>query len=288
MVEIIGVRFQTSEKLYYFDPDGQATQKGLAVIVETSRGVENGTVKIANTMIREENVVYPLKKIIRIANAEDIDKIEADRKKADEAFPICEEKILKHKLNMKLVHVEYAFDDSKILFYFTADGRVDFRELVKDLATVFRTRIELRQIGVRDEAQMIGGLGICGRKFCCSTFLDNFETVTIKMAKEQSLSLNPSKISGNCGRLMCCLRYEYDAYEELLSITPKVGAYVMYEKEKFKVIDVNLLTGMLSIIPAKNSDVAPKSVNRTVVKLLKDSKIKVTKEELAELKALEG
>jgi cell fate regulator YaaT (PSP1 superfamily) len=223
MTEIIGVRFQNNGKTYYFSPSGQKMTVGQRVIVETARGIECGTVAIANRMVEEERIVAPLKPIIRIATEKDLAQLEENERREEEAFRICEEKIARHKLNMNLVDVEYTFDNNKILFYFTADGRIDFRELVKDLASVFRTRIELRQIGVRDEAKMLGGLGICGRPFCCSSFLSDFQPVSIKMAKEQGLSLNPTKISGTCGRLMCCLKYEQDAYEDLLKITPKNG-----------------------------------------------------------------
>jgi len=212
MTEVIGVRFKTKGKVYFFDPAGQKCQKGDHVIVETARGVEYGEVVSENNNVTGAQIVKPLRKLVRMANGEDIKRAAENRQKEAEAFEICEQKILEHRLNMKLVEAEYAFDDSKLLFYFTADGRVDFRNLVRDLAAVFRIRIELRQIGVRDEAKMLGGLGICGQPFCCSRFLDEFQPVSIKMAKEQGLSLNPVKISGTCGRLMCCLKYEQDAY----------------------------------------------------------------------------
>ena len=212
MAEIIGVRFKEVGKIYYFDPNGGSYREGEAVIVETARGTECGTVAIPNREVEQSRVVKPLKKVTRPATQEDLRRVEENRKKEEKAFRVAQEKIALCKLEMKLVEVEYAFDGSKILFYFTADGRVDFRELVKELAGVFRTRIELRQIGVRDEAKMLGGLGICGRPFCCASFLGEFQPVSIKMAKEQGLSLNPTKISGACGRLMCCLKYEQDAY----------------------------------------------------------------------------
>ena len=205
MAEVIGVRFKEVGKVYYFDPDGHNLKKGDKVIVETVRGIECGEVAMDNREINDEEIVRPLKKLIRTATQKDIDQFTLNKKKEVEAFDICQKKILNHGLDMKLVDVEYTFDGGKILFYFTADGRVDFRELVKDLAGVFKTRIELRQIGVRDESKMLGGLGICGRPFCCSSFLGEFQPVSIKMAKEQGLSLNPTKISGACGRLMCCL-----------------------------------------------------------------------------------
>ncbi len=208
MVEVIGVRFRDVGKVYYFDPGDLKMKKGDRAIVETARGIECGEVAMANREVEDANVVFPLKKVIRIATPEDLRRVAENEKKQKEAFSICEKKIAEHKLDMKLVDVEYTFDNNKILFYFTAEGRVDFRNLVKDLASVFRTRIELRQIGVRDEAKMLGGLGVCGKPFCCSTFLGEFQPVSIKMAKEQGLSLNPTKISGTCGRLMCCLKYE--------------------------------------------------------------------------------
>ena len=215
MAEVIGVRFKNVGKVYYFDPDGISMPVGTAVIVETSRGVECGEVALSNREVTDEGIVKPLKKVIRVATPEDLKHVEDNWAKEQQAFTICQQKIAAHKLEMKLVDVEYTFDNNKILFYFTADGRVDFRELVKDLASVFRTRIELRQIGVRDEAKMLGGLGICGKPFCCATFLGEFQPVSIKMAKEQGLSLNPTKISGTCGRLMCCLKYEQEAYVSL-------------------------------------------------------------------------
>lgn len=247
MVQIVGVRFKSVGKIYYFDPGDLTLEVGTSVIVETARGVEMGTVAIANRLVDESGVVQPLKKVVRAATKEDFKKIEDNEKKEAEAFVICAEKIKAHKLEMKLVDVEYTFDGSKVLFYFTADGRIDFRELVKDLASVFRTRIELRQIGVRDEAKMIGSYGICGRNLCCSQFLGDFAPVSIKMAKEQGLSLNPTKISGTCGRLMCCLKYEQEAYEDLLKVTPKQGAFVSTPDGKGTVVSVNLLKGKVKV-----------------------------------------
>ena len=250
MAVVIGVRFKEVGKIYYFDPDQKDYSLGELVIVETARGVECGTVAIANKEVADESIVKPLKKVVRSANKEDLRRMEENRQKEKRAYRICQEKINANKLEMKLVGVEYAFDNSKILFYFTADGRVDFRELVKDLASVFRTRIELRQIGVRDEAKMLGGLGICGKPFCCSSFLGEFQPVSIKMAKEQGLSLNPTKISGTCGRLMCCLKYEQPAYEELLRTTPKVGAVVNTPDGRGVVKEVSLQSsdeGVLSV-----------------------------------------
>ena len=287
MAEIIGVRFKNIGKVYYFAPDGIKAKVGESVIVETARGVECGEVAIANKEVSDDQIVQPLKKIIRKATESDFEQIKQNKEKEKEAFKVCEEKIAKHKLDMKLVSAEYTFDRNKILFYFTADGRVDFRELVKDLAGVFRTRIELRQIGVRDESKMLGGLGACGRPFCCSTFLGDFHPVSIKMAKEQGLSLNPTKISGSCGRLMCCLKYEQDAYEDLLKHTPKNGALVKTAEGKGTVVDVNLLTGMLKVRLDSNPDAAPKPFHRDAVKVIKDSSIKVNKDEQKALKELE-
>ena len=229
MKNIIGVRFKKLGKIYFFNPKGLKVRKGNKVIVETSQGEEYGEVMIPNRMVEDDKIVLPLKKVIRIANYKDHKHFEECRKKEKEAFDLCLEKIKEHNLDMTLTDVEYKFDNSKILFYFTADGRIDFRDLVKDLAAIYKTRIELRQIGVRDEVKRIGGNGVCGRELCCCSFLSDFETVSIKMAKEQNLSLNPSKISGNCGRLMCCLKYENDVYEEKLKNLPNIGAIVRTE-----------------------------------------------------------
>ncbi len=287
MATVIGVRFKNVGKMYYFDPGSAQLKKGDRVIVETARGVECGEVTMENREIADENIVQPLKKLIRLATKEDLARVEENRKREKSAFDICCKKIAAHKLEMKLVEVEYTFDNSKILFYFTADGRVDFRELVKDLAGVFRTRIELRQIGVRDESKMLGGIGICGRPFCCATFLGGFQPVSIKMAKEQGLSLNPVKISGACGRLMCCLKYEQEAYQDLLRSTPKVNALVMTPDGKGTVIDQNILTGMLTIQLDKAPDAAPKTFHMKEVKLLRDGRIQVNKKELEQLRSLE-
>jgi cell fate regulator YaaT (PSP1 superfamily) len=251
MVKIIGVRFNKSGKTYYFSPGDLEIKKGEGVIVETARGVEYGTAVLGEREVREEDIVAPLKEVIRIATEKDIEKAEENRNKEKEAFDICLDCISKRGLKMKLINVEYTFDNNKILFYFTADGRVDFRELVKDLAGIFRTRIELRQVGVRDEAKIVGGIGICGRVLCCNSFLDEFRPVSIKMAKDQSLSLNPSKISGICGRLMCCLKYEHEAYEELIRATPGPGTLVETEDGKGEIIDVNLLKGVVKVKPIK-------------------------------------
>ena len=287
MAEVIGVRFKEVGKIYYFDPDGQELKKGDRVIVETVRGVECGEVALENREISDEEIIKPLKKLIRKADEKDLRTLEENKMKEKNAFGICQKKIADHKLDMKLVDVEYTFDGGKVLFYFTADGRVDFRELVKDLAGVFRTRIELRQIGVRDESKMIGGLGICGRPFCCRSFLGDFQPVSIKMAKEQGLSLNPTKISGTCGRLMCCLKYEQNAYEYLLKITPKPGAIVETAEGAGTVVDFSLLTGTLKVKLHNNPDAMPKMFSRRDVKLVKDSRIKVDKAELEALKGIE-
>ena len=227
MATVIGVRFKKAGKVYYFDPDGIWPHPGDNVIVETARGVEFGEVVTGARTVSDQQIVTPLKKVIRVATEEDARKAEANEKREKEAFQICQERIARHKLDMKLVSVEYTFDNNKIIFYFTANGRVDFRDLVKDLASVFKIRIELRQIGVRDEAKMLGGLGSCGRQICCGAFLGDFQPVSIKMAKEQNLSLNPTKISGQCGRLMCCLKYEQDNYEAVLKRVPRVGKDVI-------------------------------------------------------------
>lgn len=287
MTEVIGVRFKDVGKIYYFSPKGQKIAVGEKVIVETARGVECGNVVIANFMAQDEEIVHPLKEIFRIATKEDLETLEKNLAKKNDIMRVFTEKIAEHKLNMKPIDVESTFDSGKIMFYFTAESRVDFRDLVKDLASIYRTRIELRQIGVRDEAKMLGGLGICGRRLCCSSFLGEFQPVSIKMAKEQSLSLNPTKISGTCGRLMCCLKYEQDSYEELLKITPKIGALVDTSEGRGIVTDVNLLTGELKVQLDKNKDAPPASFNRNDVKLLKDSRIKVNRDEIAALKSLE-
>lgn len=288
MAEIIGVRFKSVGKVYYFDPGKNRVEKGQRVIVETARGVECGEVAIPNREVPDKSIVKPLKSVIRVATKDDVRQVERNRKRESEAFDICLQKIEKHKLDMKLIDVEYTFDNNKILFYFTADGRVDFRELVKDLASVFRTRIELRQIGVRDEAKMLGGLGVCGMPFCCSSFLGEFQPVSIKMAKEQGLSLNPTKISGTCGRLMCCLKYEQEAYEDLLRVTPKVGALVETPDGRGRVVDNNILTGNLKVVMDAAPEAAPRNYNKKQVKLIRDAVIKVNSNEIKELSNLEG
>lgn len=287
MTEVIGIRFKEVGKIYYFDPNSTPLNVGDYVIVETARGIECGQVATANRFVDDSQIFHPLKKMVRKATDADLEKLKENKKKEKEAFEICEEKISFHNLNMKLVEVEYTLDNSKILFYFTADGRVDFRALVKDLASVFRTRIELRQIGVRDEAKMLGGIGVCGRPFCCSTFLGEFQPVSIKMAKEQGLSLSPVKISGTCGRLMCCLKYEQDAYTDLLKKTPKVGAIVNTPDGKGIVTEVNLITGMLKVSLDKSQSAVPSTYNVKDIKLIKDAQIRLDRSEIEQLKDLE-
>ena len=288
MAEVIGVRFKNTGKVYYFDPQGIQVEKGSMAIVETARGLECGEVALANREVADESIVQPLRRLIRLATPEDLKKVAENHIKEKKAFRACEKKIAERGLEMKLVDVEYTFDNSKILFYFTADGRVDFRELVKDLASVFRTRIELRQIGVRDEAKMLGGLGICGRPFCCSSFLGGFQPVSIKMAKEQGLSLNPVKISGTCGRLMCCLKYEQEAYSELLRITPPVGSLVSTPEGRGAVTEVNLLTGVLQVRLEGAAEGVVKPFRVKQVKVLRPGRGKrLSQEELDKLKALE-
>ena len=247
MVEIIGVRFKSGGKQYYFDPAGLEVQPGQGVIVETSRGLEYGECAQGNTQVEEETVVQPLRPLVRIATEEDEKTVEKNREKEAKAFQICQEKIAAHGLEMKLVEAEYSFEGNKVLFFFTAEGRVDFRALVKDLASTIHARIELRQIGVRDEAKMLGGLGICGRPFCCAQFLDEFQPVSIKMAKTQNLSLNPTKISGTCGRRMCCLKYEQEAYEDLVKHTPKQESFVETPDGAGTVSSVNLLRQQVQV-----------------------------------------
>lgn len=247
MITVVGVRFKKAGKIYYFDPDELDINKDDYVVVETARGIEFGHVTVGPKQVTEEEIVPPLKKVLRVAEEEDFTIHQNNKDKAHDAFGICQQKIDEHGLDMKLVDVEYTFDNNKVIFYFTADGRVDFRELVKDLAAIFKTRIELRQIGVRDEAKMIGGLGPCGKPVCCTTFLGEFEPVSIKMAKEQSLSLNPTKISGLCGRLMCCLKYEQEVYEKLLEKMPSVGTIVITPEGKGTIIDTYTLLEMVKV-----------------------------------------
>ena len=267
MTEVVGVRFKDEGKVYYFAPGAQLFAKGDAVIVETARGPEYGTVWVANRQVRDSEIIKPLKEVMRRATAEDTKHNQQNKTKEAEAFRICGEKIAQHGLDMKLVEAQYTFDNSKLLFYFTSAGRVDFRELVKDLASVFRTRIELRQIGIRDEAKLMGGLGACGRPLCCATFLSDFGQVSIKMAKEQNLSLNSSKISGVCGRLMCCLRYEHEAYVEEIKLTPPVDSVVKTPDGVGTVVETMPLRGLIKV-KLKDTDGAPITVHRDQVKVL--------------------
>ena len=290
MIKIIGVRFRNAGKIYYFDPKKLPVKKGDYVIVETARGIEYGSVADPRD-VTDDQVVQPLKPVIRIANADDHARAQRNKEKEKEAFRICLEKIHKHKLEMKLIDTEYTFDNNKVLFYFTADGRIDFRELVKDLASVFKTRIELRQIGVRDETKIVGGVGICGRELCCHTFLSEFAPVSIKMAKEQNLSLNPTKISGVCGRLMCCLKNEEDTYEYLNSRLPGIGDRVVADDGlKGEVQSVNVLRQLVKVIVDVQDE---KEIREYKVEQLKfkprrkKEKLNLNEKELKELKALE-
>lgn len=277
MTEIIGVKFKKEGRIYHFDPDGKVFHDSDRVVVETSKGIECGYVAGSNTKIPDEQIVTPLKKVIRLATESDLKCIEDNKAKAKKAFTFCEQKIAELKLDMKLIDVEVSFDSGKMLFYFTSDGRVDFRELVKVLASNFKTRIELRQIGVRDEAKLLGGLGICGQPFCCSRFLDAFQPVSIKMAKEQGLSLNPVKISGSCGRLMCCLKYEQDAYEYLNSLTPLAGSVVKTEQgDEGVVVDANVISGTLSVRLGEEGS-APQKIHRDNVTVVKNCRPKLGK-----------
>ena len=247
MIKVVGVRFKKAGKIYYFDPADMNIQKDTYVVVETARGIEFGECVIGIKKINENDIVSPLKSVLRIATNEDIEKHFKNKDKEKDAFDICLKKIQEHGLTMKLIDVEYTFDNNKVIFYFTADGRVDFRDLVKDLATIFKTRIELRQIGVRDEAKMLGGLGPCGRPMCCSSFLGDFASVSIKMAKEQNLSLNPTKISGICGRLMCCLNYEQSTYEDIRKRMPKVGSIVKTSEGTGEVFSNNIVKESIKV-----------------------------------------
>lgn len=290
MIKVVGIRFQRAGKIYYFDPLDYDLETAMHVIVETARGVEMGTVLIPPKEVEDDKVIQPLKPVIRVATDEDEKVMERNKEKEAEAYVICKEKIAKHGLEMKLVAAEYTFDNNKLLFYFTADGRIDFRELVKDLASVFRTRIELRQIGVRDETKMLGGIGICGRELCCKSYLTDFVPVSIKMAKEQNLSLNPTKISGVCGRLMCCLKNEQDTYEYLNSRLPSVGDYVTtLGGMKGEVQSINVLRQLVKVIVDNGEEKElieyPVDDLQFTPKRRKD--VKVTEEELKELEGLE-
>ena len=287
MKNIIGVRFKKLGKIYFFNPKNLKVKKGNKVIVETAQGDEYGEVVIPNRYVEDEKIIAPLKKVIRIANYKDHKQYEECRKKEKEAFNVCVKKIKEHNLDMTLTDVEYKFDNSKILFYFTADGRIDFRELVKDLAAIYKTRIELRQIGVRDEVKRIGGNGVCGRELCCCTFLSDFETVSIKMAKEQNLSLNPSKISGNCGRLMCCLKYENEVYEEKAKRLPKVGAIVKTEDGIGEVDSIETLKEQLRVKFKDGEVTTSKKYDAKDIVLIKDGEEKSEEVDDPELEELE-
>ena len=294
MKRIIGVRFKRLGKIYFFDPKWLEVKKGEKVVVETTQGEEIAEVVVPNRMIEEEKLTSPLKKVLRLASSRDLKHAEECRRKEKEAFELCNKKIKEHKLDMTLTDVEYKFDNSKILFYFTADGRVDFRDLVKDLAAIYKTRIELRQIGVRDEVKRIGGNGVCGRELCCCSFLSDFETVSIKMAKEQNISLNPSKISGNCGRLMCCLKYEQEVYEEKLKKLPNIGAIVKTPDGKGEVEGLETLKETVKvrikdgeIFKVKKYDVKDITVLKDVAKEQSDTEEREYQKELKELENLE-
>ena len=289
MIEVVGIRFKKAGKIYYFDPDGQDIAAGCFAIVETARGIEYGSVIKGNMQVPDEDVVLPLKKVIRVATDEDMVTARENKEKEKEAFDICLEKITKHELDMKLIDVEITFDHNKLIFYFTSDGRVDFRGLVKELAAIFRTRIELRQIGVRDEAKMLNGIGICGRPLCCSTFLGDFHPVSIKMAKEQSLSLNPTKISGICGRLMCCLKYEEEVYEELNKKLPNVGDIISTVDGTGEILSTNVLMQVVKAAVRKSENDAPTIGFYAVdeIKVIKRKK-KAKQESESELEKLLG
>ena len=288
MKRIIGVRFKRLGKIYFFDPKWLEVKKGENVVVETAQGEEIAEVVIPNRMIDEEKLANPLKKVLRLASTRDLKHAEDCRKKEKEAFELCNKKIKEHKLEMTLTDVEYKFDNSKILFYFTADGRIDFRDLVKDLAAVYKTRIELRQIGVRDEVKRIGGNGVCGRELCCCSFLNDFETVSIKMAKEQNISLNPSKISGNCGRLMCCLKYEQEAYEEKLKKLPNIGAIVKTADGNGEVDSIETLKEVVRVKIKDGDNYTFKKYKASDIEVIKDNKTeKIDKEEIEHKKELD-
>ena len=290
MKNIIGIRFKKLGKIYFFNPKGLKVKKGDKVIVETTQGEELAEVLIPNRYVEDEKIIAPLKKVVRIANNRDIKRYDECRKIEKEAFDICKQKIKEHKLNMTLTEVECKFDNSKVIFYFTADGRIDFRDLVKDLAAIYRTRIEMRQIGVRDEVRRIGGNGVCGRELCCCTFLSDFEAVSIKMAKEQNISLNPSKISGNCGRLMCCLKYENEVYEDKLKRLPNVGAIVKTEDGEGEVDGVETLKETLKVkFKTEDGDgYTYKRYDAKDIKVIKDvAKERIDEEELENKKELE-
>ncbi len=293
MKTIIGVRFRKPGKIYFFDPGNIKIESGQNVIVETSQGQEFGEVMIANREIPEAKLLAPLKKIIRVATDKDIQHEKENKEKEKEAFNICEKKIKEHKLGMNLTEVEYKFDNSKLIFFFTADGRIDFRDLVKDLAAIFHTRIELRQIGVRDEVRRLGGNGMCGRELCCCSFLRDFENVSIKMAKEQNYSLNPSKISGNCGRLMCCLKYEQEVYDEKLARLPKIGAIVKTPDGEGEIVGIETLRERVKVKFKDGDEAFFKRYEAGEIKVIKDAQSEekfeeeIDKEELKELEKIE-
>ena len=290
MKEIVGIRFKKLGKIYFFNPNGIKLEKGQGAIVETARGMELGEVAVSNRIVDDSKIVAPLKDVIRLATDEDKKIFEENEKKAEEAYKVCEKKIIEHGLDMKLVDVEYTFDNTKLLFYFTAEGRIDFRDLVKDLASIYRTRIELRQIGVRDEVKMLGGYGMCGRELCCCNHLSDLNPVSIKMAKEQGLSLNPTKISGVCGRLMCCLKHEQEVYEEKLSRLPPVGSLVNTKEGKGTVEDVEVLREIIKVKIEKDGTFIKKSFKNDEIEVIKVAKRKEKLDEeidMKELKALE-
>ena len=292
MITIIGVRFKKNGKIYYFDPEGLEIEKGTNVIVETAMGDEYGECVIANKEVDESKLTNPLKKVIRIATEKDTEMCKDFKSREEDAMKKCEEKIKKHGLDMKLIDCDYKFDGTKLIFYFTADGRIDFRELVKDLAAIFKTRIELRQIGVRDEVKRIGGNGMCGRQLCCYSFLGKFETVSIKMAKEQNISLNPSKISGNCGRLMCCLKYEQEVYEEKLKKLPRIGAIVKCEEGTGEICGIETLKEIVKVKLSDGEDTFYRKYKLDDITIIKDAEetdsLDVeSQEDLRELEKLE-
>ena len=292
MVKVVGVKFKDTGKAYFFAPGKFEPQQGEAVIVETARGVEYGTVVCDPKEVEEDQVIQPLKPVLRVATAKDDEQEKSNKEKEREAFKICLEKIKKHELDMKLIDAEYTFDNNKVLFYFTADGRIDFRELVKDLAAVFKTRIELRQVGVRDETKIVGGIGICGRPLCCHTHLSDFIPVSIKMAKEQNLSLNPTKISGVCGRLMCCLKHEEETYEELNRKLPNIGDHVTTDDGfKGEVQSVNVLRQLVKVVVDVNDEKEIREYEASRLRFKKrhgkKEKMELSKEEMRELERLE-
>ena len=290
MQEIVGVKFKKLGKVYFFNPNGLVLEKGQNVIVETARGIEYGEVATPNSSVTEEKIVAPLKDVIRVATEEDTIAFSENEKKSAEAFKTCEEKIVKHGLDMKLIDVEYTFDNTKLLFYFTADGRIDFRDLVKELASIYKTRIELRQIGVRDEVKMLGGYGMCGRELCCCNHLADLNPVSIKMAKEQGLSLNPTKISGVCGRLMCCLKHEQDVYEEKLSRLPSPGSIVKTPDGTGTVEDVEVLKELVKVKIKTEDTFVKKVFKNSEIEIIKSGKRKErydSEVSMKELKALE-